>query len=36
MLYLASPAGKYVTGKLLEVDGGIQQPNLDLGMPDIG
>ncbi|MBJ7356937.1 SDR family oxidoreductase [Nocardioides sp.] len=35
VLYLASAAGKYVTGKLLEVDGGIQQPNLDLGMPDI-
>jgi len=35
VLYLASPAGKYVTGKLLEVDGGIQQPNLDLGMPDL-
>jgi 7-alpha-hydroxysteroid dehydrogenase len=24
-----------VTGKLLEVDGGIQVPNLDLGMPDL-
>jgi 7-alpha-hydroxysteroid dehydrogenase len=36
VLYLASAAGKYVTGKLLEVDGGIQQPNLDLGMPDVG
>jgi 7-alpha-hydroxysteroid dehydrogenase len=35
VLYLASSAGKYVTGKLLEVDGGIQQPNLDLGMPDL-
>ncbi len=35
VLYLASAAGKYVTGKLLEVDGGIQQPNLDLGMPDL-
>jgi len=36
VLYLSSAAGKYVTGKLLEVDGGIQQPNLDLGMPDVG
>jgi 7-alpha-hydroxysteroid dehydrogenase len=35
VLYLSSVAGKYVTGKLLEVDGGIQQPNLDLGMPDV-
>ncbi|TNM36226.1 SDR family oxidoreductase [Nocardioides albidus] len=35
VLYLASPAGKYVTGKMLEVDGGIQQPNLDLHLPDL-
>ncbi|MFC5729044.1 MULTISPECIES: SDR family oxidoreductase [Nocardioides] len=35
VLYLASPAGKYVTGKMLEVDGGIQQPNLDLKLPDL-
>lgn len=34
-LYLASPAGGYLTGKVLEVDGGIQQPNLDLGLPDL-
>ncbi|MEJ7834335.1 MAG: SDR family oxidoreductase [Nocardioides sp.] len=34
-LYLSSRAGQYVTGKLLEVDGGIQQPNLDLGLPDL-
>lgn len=36
VLYLASPAGGFVTGKMLEVDGGIQVPNLDLGMPDLG
>jgi 7-alpha-hydroxysteroid dehydrogenase len=36
VLYLSSRAGQYVTGKLLEVDGGIQQPTLDLGFPDIG
>jgi 7-alpha-hydroxysteroid dehydrogenase len=35
VLYLASPAGKFITGKLLEVDGGIQVPNLDLGLPDL-
>jgi 7-alpha-hydroxysteroid dehydrogenase len=35
VLYLASPAGRYLTGKLLEVDGGLQQPNLDLGLPDL-
>ncbi len=35
VLYLASRAGQYVTGKLLEVDGGIQQPNLDLGLGDL-
>ena len=36
VLYLASPASAYVTGKMLEVDGGIQEPNLDLGLPDLG
>ena len=35
VVYLASRAGQYVTGKLLEVDGGIQQPTLDLGLPDV-
>jgi 7-alpha-hydroxysteroid dehydrogenase len=34
-LYLASPAGAYVTGKILEVDGGIEAANLDLGLPDL-
>jgi 7-alpha-hydroxysteroid dehydrogenase len=35
VLYLASKAGQYVTGKLIEIDGGIQQPTLDLGFPDV-
>jgi 7-alpha-hydroxysteroid dehydrogenase len=34
-LYLASPAGAYVTGKIIEVDGGIEAANLDLGLPDL-
>jgi 7-alpha-hydroxysteroid dehydrogenase len=35
VLFLVSPAGAYVTGKVLEIDGGLQQPNLDLGLPDL-
>jgi len=35
VLYLASPAGGYITGKIIEVDGGLGQPNLDLGLPDL-
>jgi len=34
-VYLSSRAGQYVTGKMLEVDGGIQEPNLDLNLPDV-
>jgi 7-alpha-hydroxysteroid dehydrogenase len=34
-LFLASPAGGYITGKIIEVDGGLGQPNLDLGLPDL-
>lgn len=34
-LYLASPASAWVTGKLLEVDGGLEEPNLDLNIPDL-
>lgn len=35
VLYLSSPAGGYLTGKVLEVDGGIETPNFDMGLPDL-
>ena len=35
ILYLVSPAGSYVTGKVLEVDGGLQSPNLEMPIPDL-
>ncbi|MCE7007376.1 SDR family oxidoreductase [Kibdelosporangium philippinense] len=35
VLYLVSGTGKFVTGKVLEVDGGIERPTLDLGLEDL-
>jgi len=34
-LWLASPAGSWVTGKVVEVDGGLEAPNLAMGLPDL-
>ena len=34
-VYLASPAGADLTRKVIEVDGGITFPNLDLPIPDL-
>ena len=34
-IYLASSAASYVTGKVLEIDGGLQTSNLPLPIPDL-
>jgi len=35
IVYLASDAGCYITGKIIEVDGGTEAPTLDMGIPDV-
>jgi 7-alpha-hydroxysteroid dehydrogenase len=34
-VYLASPASGYVTGRALDIDGGVQRSNLDMNIPDL-
>lgn len=35
VVYLCSPAGSYLTGKLLEIDGGVNSSTLGMGLPDL-
>ena len=35
VVYLASAAGAFMTGKVLEIDGGTDIPSLDFGLPDL-
>jgi 7-alpha-hydroxysteroid dehydrogenase len=35
VLFLASSAGSFITGKVIEADGGLQSANLEFGLPDL-
>lgn len=35
VVYLVSPAGSYLTGAVLDVHGGLRQPNMKLPIPDL-
>jgi 7-alpha-hydroxysteroid dehydrogenase len=35
VLYLSSPAGAFITGKVIEIDGGTETPTLDMPIPDL-
>jgi 7-alpha-hydroxysteroid dehydrogenase len=35
VLFLASSAGSFLTGKVIEADGGLQSANLEFGLPDL-
>ena len=34
-VYLASPASAYVTGRVIDIDGGLHRANLEMGIPDL-
>ena len=34
-VYLASAASGYVTGRVIDIDGGVQRSNLDMSIPDL-
>jgi len=35
VVFLAAPSGSYITGAVLNADGGAQGYQLDLGLPDL-